>query len=577
MAKYKSDHRDILFNLIDVLNVTEHEHYGFDDGSVKEILTEYDKFVENEIFPTRQESDAEGVKLTDKGVVVPECLKSLTKNYYDMGWFALGLPEEIGGSPVPEALSTACLSLGCAANTGWSMYPALTRGCLNVLRLVGDDYIKNTFIAPIMSGTWGGTMCLTEPSAGSDVGNLKSTAKPIDGKEGWYKIKGTKIFISSGESDLYENNIHLVLARTPEGKPGPKGISLFVVPRFKVNEDGSLGDSNDVICSGIEHKMGIHASATSVLNFGDNDNCEGYLIGKEFDGMATMFIMMNQARLDVGVQGESQACLAFELTKQYVSERTQFGTEIINLPDVRRMMLRMRAMSRGLRSLMLYTSNLFDLAEKDEKYNNYIGLLVPICKSFGSDQGFNVCVEAVQAHGGYGYCTEYGIEQFVRDTKIASIYEGTNAIQAIDFVTRKILKDGGQALKQLSEDIFKTSNNLSDEFSFERGIFSKALAAAQEAMGFIGKKAKNNEMNFVLQNCKDFLDLSAHIVVAWRLMESAWIAGEKLKTAEGEEEKEYLESKIVDFKIYCSQYLVQSLALAKSVTSLDVDITTYKV
>jgi len=161
MAKYKSDHRDILFNLIDVLNVTEHEHYGFDDGSVKEILTEYDKFVENEIFPTRQESDAEGVKLTDKGVVVPECLKSLTKNYYDMGWFALGLPEEIGGSPVPEALSTACLSLGCAANTGWSMYPALTRGCLNVLRLVGDDYIKNTFIAPIMSGTWGGTMCLT--------------------------------------------------------------------------------------------------------------------------------------------------------------------------------------------------------------------------------------------------------------------------------------------------------------------------------------------------------------------------------------------------------------------------------
>lgn len=577
MAKYKSDHRDILFNLIDVLNITQYEKYGFDEASVKEIITEYDKFVENEIYPTRQESDAIGVKLTDKGVIVPECLKALTKNFYDMGWFALGQPEEFGGTPVAEALSTACLSLSAAANTGWSMYPGLSKGALNVLRLVGDDYIKKTFIPSVMDGTWGGTMCLTEPSAGSDVGNLKSTAKPIEGKEGWFKIKGTKIFISSGESDLYENNIHLVLARTPEGKPGPKGISLFVVPRFKVNEDGSLGEANDVVCSGIEHKMGIHASATSVLNFGDNNNCEGYLIGKEFDGMATMFIMMNQARLDVGVQGESQANLAYELTKQYVSERSQFGTEIINLPDVKRSILRMRSMSRGLRSLMLYTANLFDLAEENEKYNNYIGLLVPICKSFGSDQGFNVSVEAVQCHGGYGYCTEYGVEQFVRDTKIASIYEGTNAIQAIDFVTRKILKDGGQALKQLSEEIFKTSNNLSDDFSFERGIFSKSLAAAQEAMGFIGKKAKNNEMNFVLQNCTDFLNLSAHIVVAWRLMESAWLADEKLKTEVSEEEKEYLESKIVDFKIYCSQYLVQTLALAKSITSFDVDMTTYKI
>jgi alkylation response protein AidB-like acyl-CoA dehydrogenase len=207
MAVYKSDHKDIFFNLIDVLNVTQHEQYGFDDASVKEIITEFDKFVENEIYPTRQSSDVEGVKLTENGVTVPENLKALTKNYYDMGWFALGLPENIGGSPVPEALSTACLSLACAANTGWSMYPALTRGALNVIRLVGDDYIKNTYIDPIVAGTWGGTMCLTEPSAGSDVGSLKTTAKPIDGRAGWFKVKGTKIFISSGDSDLYENNM----------------------------------------------------------------------------------------------------------------------------------------------------------------------------------------------------------------------------------------------------------------------------------------------------------------------------------------------------------------------------------
>ena len=575
MAVYKTDDRDILFNLIDVLKITEHEQYGFDEASVKEILGEFDKFVENEIYPTRQKSDEEGVKLTAEGVKVPECLHKVNKAYYDMGWFALGMPEEIGGSPVPEALNTACLSLAAAANTGWSMYPALSKGALNVLRLVGDDYIKKTFIEPMITGRWGGTMCLTEPSAGSDVGNLKSSAKPIDGKEGWYSIKGTKIFISSGESDLYENNIHLVLARTPEGKPGPKGISLFVVPRFKVNDDGSLGESNDVRCSGIEHKMGIHASATCVMNFGDNDNCEGYLIGNEFDGMANMFIMMNQARLDVGVQGESQALLAYELTKQYVEERVQFRTEIVNHPDVKKTLLKMRAMSRGLRSLMLYTSDLFDRAHKDAKYNDIIGLLVPICKSFGSDEGFKVTVDAIQAHGGYGYCTEYGIEQFARDTKIASIYEGTNAIQAIDFVTRKILKDGGKALQKLSEDVFKTSNSLSDEFTFEKGIFSKALAAAQEAMGFIGKKAKNNEMNLVLQNCTDFLNLSAHIVVAWRLMESAWVANEKIKDASGDD-KDYLESKIVDFKVYCSNYLVQAISLAKTITSNDQDYSQYK-
>ena len=575
MAVYKTDDRDILFNLIDVLKITEHEQYGFDEASVKEILGEFDKFVENEIYPTRQKSDEEGVKLTAEGVKVPECLHKVNKAYYDMGWFALGMPEEIGGSPVPEALNTACLSLAAAANTGWSMYPALSKGALNVLRLVGDDYIKKTFIEPMITGRWGGTMCLTEPSAGSDVGNLKSSAKAIDGKEGWYSIKGTKIFISSGESDLYENNIHLVLARTPEGKPGPKGISLFVVPRFKVNDDGSIGESNDVRCSGIEHKMGIHASATCVMNFGDNDDCEGYLIGNEFDGMANMFIMMNQARLDVGVQGESQALLAYELTKQYVEERVQFRTEIVNHPDVKKTLLKMRAMSRGLRSLMLYTSDLFDRAHKDAKYNDIIGLLVPICKSFGSDEGFKVTVDAIQAHGGYGYCTDYGIEQFARDTKIASIYEGTNAIQAIDFVTRKILKDGGKALQKLSEDVFKTSNSLSDEFTFEKGIFSKALAAAQEAMGFIGKKAKNNEMNLVLQNCTDFLNLSAHIVVAWRLMESAWVANEKIKDASGDD-KDYLESKIVDFKVYCSNYLVQAISLAKTITSNDQDYSQYK-
>lgn len=576
MAKYKADQEDILFNLNDVLNVSQFEKYGFDAGSVKEILIECDKFVENEIYPTRQESDEQGVKMTPKGVVVPECLHKANKGYYDMGWYALGIAEDIGGTPVPEALSAACRSLSTGANTAWSMYPGLTKGAMNVMRLVGDDFVKSTFIPKIMTGTWGGTMCLTEAGAGSDVGNLKTTATPVDSKSGWYKIKGTKIFISSGESDLYENNIHLVLARTPGADAGTKGISLFAVPRFNVNEDGSLGDSNDVTCASVEHKMGIHASATSVMNFGDEGLCEGYLVGKEFDGMQNMFIMMNEARLDCGMQGESQANLAYELTKQYVSERTQFKTELINHPDIRKMMLKMRAMSRGLRSLILYTANLFDKAEEDKKYEDYVGLLTPICKSFCTEQGFNVAVDAVQAHGGYGYCTEYGIEQFVRDIKIATIYEGTNGIQAIDFVMRKILKDKGNALKAISEEIFHSSNNLSDEFTFEKGIFSRAFAASQEAMGYIGKHASAGNMNFVLQSAKDFLDLSSHIVVAWRLMKSAMVAHEQLETATGER-KVFLESKIVDFKIYCSQYLVQSIATAKSIVSVEEDFSNYSI
>ena len=576
MAVYKSDQRDILFNLNEVLEVSNHEKYGFDTTSVKEILIEYDKFVENEIYPTRQKSDEEGVKMTDKGVVVSECLKSLNQNFYAMGWYALGQPEEFEGTPVPEALSAACRSLSMGANTAWSMYPGLTKGAMSVMMKVGDDYIKSNYVTKMMTGEWGGTMCLTEAGAGSDVGNLKSTAKPIEGKKGWYKIKGTKIFISSGESDLYENNIHLVLARTPNGEAGTKGISLFVVPRFKVDAQGNIGEANDVSCTSFEHKMGIHASATCVMNFGDNDNCEGYLIGKEFEGMQNMFIMMNEARLDCGMQGESQANLAFELTKQYVSERVQFNTEIIKHHDVRKSLLKMRAMSRGLRSLILYTADLFDKAHEDEKFESYIGLLTPICKSFCSEQGFNVSVDAVQAHGGYGFCTEYGIEQFVRDTKIATIYEGTNGIQAIDFVMRKILKDNAKTFKTISSEIFHSSNDLGDEFSFEKGVFSKVFGAAQEAMGYIGEHAQKKEMGHVLQSCKDFLDLCSHVIVAWRLMESAKVAHGKLDSA-NEEDKKYYQSKIVDFKIYCSHYLVHATALAKSITSVKEDYSNYEI
>jgi alkylation response protein AidB-like acyl-CoA dehydrogenase len=575
MGYYKADIRDVEFNLTELLKIQDWKDYGLEEQDIKGILTEYNKFVENEVFPTREPSDQIGVKHIDGKVIVPEVLRGVQKSFYDNGWFALGLPESVGGTAVPEALYVACMSLATGANCAWTMYPGLSRAALNVINLKGDEFMKTAIVPKMMSGEWGGTMCLTEAGAGSDVGALRTTARPIaDGK---YAIQGTKIFISSGESDLYENNIHLVLARTPGGVEGSKGISLFVVPRFKINADGSMGASNNVICSKIEHKMGIHASATCEMQFGTDGETEGWLIGDEFEGMATMFIMMNEARLYCGIQGEAQANLAYMMAEKYVKERAQFGKEIINHPDVRRSMLRMRAMSRGMRTLCLYTANLFNKAHADDKYEGIIGLLTPICKAYCSEQGFNVSVEALQTHGGYGYCTEYGIEQFVRDTKIATIYEGTNAIQAIDFVMRKILKDGGKALGALTQEIVAAVGALDEsKFKKEKDLFTKVLMSAQTTMQQLSGYAKNNQYNLILQNCTDFLQFASQMVLGWKLLESAVLADQKIAGASADDKK-YYESKVTDFRVYCNQFLIHNLSIAKTITDFTDDMTTLEI
>jgi len=575
MGYYKADIRDVEFNLTELLKVQGWSDFGLEENDIKGILSEYNKYVENEVFPTREPSDHVGVKHVNGKVIVPEVLQNITKSYYANGWFALGLPADIGGTPVPEALYVACMSLATGANVAWMMYPGLSRAAMNVVNLKGNDFMKTHIVPKMMEGKWGGTMCLTEPSAGSDVGSLRSTAQPIG--NGLYSIKGTKIFISSGESDLYENNIHLVLARTPGGEAGTKGISLFVVPRFKINPDGSMGASNNVVCSKIEHKMGIHASATCELQFGSDGETQGWLIGDEFEGMATMFIMMNEARLYCGIQGESQANLAYMMAEKYTKERSQFGKEIAHHPDVRRNLLRMRALSRGMRALCLYTADLFNKAQKDHKEEALIGLLTPICKAYCSEQGFNVSSSALQAHGGYGYCTEYGVEQFVRDTQIAMIYEGTNGIQAIDFVMRKILKDGGKTLTALSQEIVSSVQALDDgRFKKEKELFQKVLMSAQTVMQQISGYAKNNQYNLILQNCTDFLTFASQMVVAWRLLESAVLSATKMETA-NHEDKKYYESKVTDFKVYCSQYLIHNLSIAKTISDFDQDMTTLEI
>lgn len=575
MGYYKADLRDIEFNLTELLKVQDWKDFGLEAQDVKGILNEYNKFVENEVFPTREPSDQVGVKHVNGKVIVPEVLRGVQKSFYDNGWFALGMDAAIGGTAVPEALYVACMSLATGANCAWTMYPGLSRAALNVINLKGDEFMKTHIIPKMMSGEWGGTMCLTEAGAGSDVGALRSTAKPLAG--GKWAIQGTKIFISSGESDLYSNNIHLVLARTPGGVEGSKGISLFVVPRFKINADGSMGGSNNVVCSKIEHKMGIHASATCEMQFGQDGVSEGWLIGEEFDGMATMFIMMNEARLYCGIQGESQANLAYMMAEKYTKERSQFGKEIIDHPDVRRNLLRMRAMVRGMRTLCLYTADLFNKHHKDPKVEGIIGLLTPICKAYCSEQGFQVSVDALQAHGGYGYCTEYGVEQFVRDTKIATIYEGTNGIQAIDFVMRKILKDGGKAIGALTQEIVGAVGALDEKtFKKEKELFGKVLISAQTVMQQLSSYAKNNQYNLILQNCTDFLQFASQMVIAWKLMESAVLANSKMASANAEDKK-YYETKIVDFKVYCAHYLIHNLSIAKTITDFSDDLTALEI
>ncbi len=576
MAVYKSDLNDIFFNLFDVNNAQEFAP-DYEVADLKDIISQFDKFVEHEIFPTRIPGDEEGVKLIDGEVKVPECFHKANQQFYENGWYGLGYAEEFGGMPAPHAISVACNSLAIGSNVAFSMYYGLTRGAMNVIIEVGTQEQKDKYVNPMMQGTWGGTMCLTEPGAGSDVGAAITTARPIGDDK--YAINGVKIFISSGDSDLYSNNIHLVLARLPGADKGTKGLSLFIVPKTKINTDGSNGEFNNVKCTKIEEKMGIHGSSTCELTFGEDGECVGELIGKEGEGMANMFIMMNEARLLCGLQGESQANLAYMLTEQYAKERVQFGTEIINHPDVKRMLLKMRATSRGLRALSIYTANLFDKSHaKDSTAEAEIALLTPICKAFCTDEGFNVSVDAIQVHGGYGFCTEYGIEQFARDTKIASIYEGTNGIQAIDFVMRKILKDKAQTFFALGQKVTACmAKEEAKEFVHETSMIGKSMEMSEKVLEKFSKKMAAGDTGGILAHSTDFLNYCGNLVVAWLLLEHACIAKEKLAAGASGEEEKFYQSKIVDFKVFCQYQLVRNIGIANSVLNFDEDLTRLEV
>ncbi len=545
------DERDAKFILYEQLGIDEKLcksplYADFSRETFDMVLDEVGKLAERAFYPSNKPGDEQGCSFDKGQVKVPESFHEPYRLYREGGWLAMSDSPEVGGQGLPVVLTNACIEMLGAANWALLMYPGLTHGAARLLQEYGRPELQQIYMEKMFSGEWSGTMCLTEPGAGSDVGNLRTKASR--NPDGTFSISGQKMFISSGMHDLTENIVHMVLARIEGAPAGTRGISIFLVPRLRVNEGGELVD-NDVACAGIEHKMGIHGSATCVLNFGENGGCTGYLMGEEHKGMRIMFDMMNEARLFVGMQGLCHGSTAYLHALQYAKERIQGSSiermkdadaprvPIIQHPDVRRMLMFMKSSTEGLRALLYVAAYCIDRVrcaetqEDRELFQGYVDLLIPICKSVGSDLGFRVCETAIQVYGGYGYIHEYPVEQFMRDCKIASLYEGTNGIQALDLVGRKLafkqglliknaIKAAGQILAKMREDY-----SLRDLFK----IYDEAQESLVQLTKFFALKSITEDFNVPVLYAKPYLDLFGDVVMGFLLLWQAGLAGRRLE------------------------------------------------
>lgn len=515
-----------------------HERYGAATPDLVEAIAQgIGAFAAGEWAPLNRIGDTEGARWSDGIVSSPAGYAKAYRAFVEQGWGSIAGPAAYGGQGLPFTLATCVLETLGAANMGFSLLPMLTVGAIEALDHHGSNLQKSLYLPNLISGAWSGTMNLTEPQAGSDVGALRTTATPIGPDEfsgahvGKYRITGTKIYITWGEHELAENVVHLVLARTPGAPAGSRGISLFIVPKHHVNADGSLGERNDVRCASIEHKLGINVSPTCVMSYGDKGECIGELVGHENEGLKAMFTMMNSARINVGSQGVQIAERALQQARAYARDRVQSAragsndkspVAIIEHPDVRRMILRMRALTEGVRALLYYTAGQVDRGLLgDAAAQQRAELLVPLLKAWGTDVGCEVASIGLQVHGGMGFVEDIGAAQHYRDARIAPIYEGTNGIQAADLVTRKLGMDGGGVLQRLLADIIGEMRDVPE-----------VTALAREAASIGSWMASNNaSLDDRLAGSVPFTTMCAVAVASWQLARQARASGSPEKAA----------------------------------------------
>ena len=582
MPSYTPPVKDLQFVLHDVLNVSHADTPGYADleaDFTAAVLDEAGKLTSQVLAPLNPVGDTQGCVLENGVVRTPEGFKAAFEQVRTGGWPALDLPEEFGGQNMPYVLGTAVGEMFSASNMAFTMYQGLTHGAASAILTHGTEAQKTTYVPKMAACEWTGTMNLTEPQCGTDLGLMRTKAEPQ--KDGSYKLTGTKIFISAGEHDLAENIIHLVLAKIPGGPEGIKGVSLFIVPKFMVNDDGSLGARNGVACGNLEEKMGIHGNSTCVMNY---DAATGYLLGEEHKGMRAMFTMMNEARIGVGMQGLSQAEVAYQNAVDYARERLQ-GRDVtgdqnpdgpadplIVHPDIRRSLMDQKSFVEGGRAFLLWGAQLIDQSHRggDQEAEGLISLMTPVIKGFLTDQGFDMTVLAQQVYGGHGYIEETGMSQFVRDARIAMIYEGANGVQALDLVGRKLAQDGGKHVMAFF-DMVKGFIKKNDDDETLKADFLEPLKQASKDLQAAGMYFMQNGMknpNAALAGSYDFMHLFGHVCLGLMWARSAKAARDALNA--GASDTQFYETKIKTGRYYMARRLpATALHLARIESGAD--------
>jgi hypothetical protein len=576
MPDYKAPVRDIQFVINEVLESEKLYQTlpGFGEATedlMNAIIEEGARFSENVISPLNRNGDEEGCHWSEEGVKTPAGFKDAYRQYVDNGWPALSAQTEYGGQGMPSMLGIIMNEMAGTANWSWVMYPGLSLGAVNTVEAHGDEEQKQKYLTKLISGEWTGTMCLTESHCGSDLGLLRTKAEPQ--ADGTYAITGTKIFISAGEHDMTDNIVHIVLARLPDAPEGTKGISLFIVPKFNVNDDGSIGDRNAVHCASIEEKMGIHGNATCVLNF---DGARGYLIAPPNRGLNAMFTFMNTARIGTATQGLAHAELAFQGALTYAKDRLAMRSltgpknpdgpadPIIVHPDVRRMLLTQKAFAEGSRAFLYYLAQQGDIVakgteEEAKAADDLMGLLTPIGKAFVTEVGFEAANLGVQVYGGHGFIREWGMEQIVRDARIAMLYEGTTGIQALDLVGRKVLGSGGKLLLGFTSivDEFCAANNGPEHEEFIKPLQAYSKEWLDVSMK-LGEAAMENPDNAGAA-AVDYLMYSGYVTLAYFWARMAVVAQQKIAAADGD--VSFYEAKVMTARFYFDRLLPRTESL----------------